>query len=215
MDGENQCQDGNGSAEAKGEGDDQLFKIDKYFKFLSSTLVTKPRRKTLQQYKEINEKWQCRLCNQKYTAHPQNKSILALHLNPRSNQHFCKRLYDLVDPRFAGHFKNPDDKKTVEIQAGIHGSRAISPSSGRVSPMSDASQSVLGQPRLDAWRSNLVGAQLAANIDQVRQLDLWWVIMDNQPFTEPSKSSRFQAILLALCGGIGPAMKSARMKRAS
>ncbi|KAL9934288.1 hypothetical protein V8E36_006744, partial [Tilletia maclaganii] len=178
-------------------------KVDQYFKFLSRTLVTKTRRKTLQQYQEIDERWQCLLCNHKYTAHPTNKSNLALHLNPRSNQHYCKRLYDPIDKRFAGHFQKP-----AQVEAQNKAAVVMTPPSSRASPLSNGLQSVFGQPRLDAWRAGLSAQQLTSKIEEVRQLILEWVVIDNQPFTEPSKSDRFRAILFALCRDIKPALTS-------
>ncbi|KAL9935604.1 hypothetical protein V8E36_005181 [Tilletia maclaganii] len=153
-------------------------KVDQYFKFLSRTL---------------------------YIAHPTNKSNLALHLNPRSNQHYCKRLYDPIDKRFAGHFQKP-----TQVEAQNKAAVVMTPPSARASPLSDGSQSVFGQPRLDAWRAGLSAQQLTSKIEEVRQLILEWVVIDNQPFTEPSKSDRFRAILFALCRDIEPALTSPR-----
>ncbi|KAL9940821.1 hypothetical protein V8E36_000309 [Tilletia maclaganii] len=205
-------------------------KFDQYFKFLSRTLVTKTRRKTLQQYQEIDERWQCLLCNHKYTAHRTNKSNLALHLNPRSNQHYCKRLYDPIDKRFAGHFQKP-----AQVEAQNKAAVVMTPPSARASPLSNGSQSVFDQARLDAWRAGLSAEQLTSKIrmsgemaaefptlrrvsaaspplcqeiEEVRQLILEWLVIDNQPFTEPSKYDRFRAILFALCRDIEPALTS-------
>ncbi|KAK0527619.1 hypothetical protein OC834_002673 [Tilletia horrida] len=175
----------------------------KYFRFLFSKKVTKSRRNTDELYTDIDEKWLCLLCERKDPAHPNSKSNLYLHLNAKSNRNHCKHLYKPKDSRFVGHFTPPPpDAPDDDDESGP------SPSGSK----SGSVVSTVRQKKLDGWVEDQEAVGLKAKIEEVRRLILECMVMDDQPFTT-AKRPRFQAILLALNPGVGPAMMSARQLR--
>ncbi|KAL9935287.1 hypothetical protein V8E36_005635 [Tilletia maclaganii] len=175
-------------------GPDRLATL-KFFKKLRSEVVDKTARRTGKLYKEVDEKWQCLLCHRTYTAHPTNRSNLALHLNTKSNRNFCQKLYDPIDKRFAGVFKPPSKPVAEPISAAI-----VSPASGANSTPTNAVGAVrrlTGQQQsLDGWVAAQGAAQLDVKVAMVRERILEWL-----------------AILKTLCPGIDDAMKSPRTLR--
>ncbi|CAD6912706.1 unnamed protein product, partial [Tilletia laevis] len=183
------------------EGDET---VTRFYRFISSTLKTKTRRKTGEVYKGTDERWQCRFCNGYYTGHPENRSNLALHLNVASNKNCCKKIYDPEDKSLRGLYKQPT--KEDAAAPGQH-----SPA-GTASSTSTSLLPGRGQQRLDMWRASQKTEMTKQKVEEVRRLVLQWVIMDNQPFVQPT-SPHFQAILLALNPAVGPALLSPRQLR--
>ncbi|KAK0552665.1 hypothetical protein OC844_006399 [Tilletia horrida] len=176
----------------------------RYFEFLDAVEVVKVRRNTGATYIGIDERWRCRMCDGVYTGHPQSRSNLALHVNRESNPAFCSRLYDPIDQRFAGEFQRPDEPP----QDGLD--FIDSPAGGS---SADTTPSHRGrQQKLDHWVDTHKGEMIKLKIEEVRRLVLEWVIIDNQPFTEPTRPA-FKAIIRSLAPSILPALTAPRTIR--
>ncbi|CAD6905777.1 unnamed protein product [Tilletia controversa] len=173
----------------------------RFFKFVRATKKPKTRR-TGEKYVGTDETWQCRLCGGHYTAHPENRSNLALHLNQKVNGSFCSRLFDPIDKSFAGTFQrtNQDAGKDKLASPAMSSFSTPSVRPGR------------GQQGLDGWMSSQKAQATEAKITEVRRLVLKWVIASNQPFTEP-QNPHFREIIRAINPSLSPALTSARTVR--
>ncbi|KAL9940491.1 hypothetical protein V8E36_001196, partial [Tilletia maclaganii] len=178
----------------KGDSDDQGgyeedsrsgSKTLQYFKLLGSRVVEKSARRTKKTYKEVDERWQCLLCGRNYTAHPTNRSNLALHLNFKSNLNHCKRMFDPIDKRFVGHFEPPKDSSSKRQQAVTY----ASPASQALSTPTNAIARLSGgaQKSLDGWVAATTAQKLQTKVVEVRGRIPEWLVLDNQPFTEPTR----------------------------
>ncbi|KAK0521063.1 hypothetical protein OC842_006900 [Tilletia horrida] len=176
----------------------------RYFEFIDADEVVKVRRNTGATYIGIDEHWRCRMCDGVYTGHPESRSNLALHVNRDSNPAYCSRMYDPIDQRFAGEFQRPDEPP----QDGLD--FIDSPAGGS---SADTTPSLRGrQQKLDHWVDTNRGEMIKLKVEEVRRLILEWVIVDNQPFTEPTRPA-FQAIIRALAPSILPACTAPRTIR--
>ncbi|CAD6887464.1 unnamed protein product [Tilletia laevis] len=173
----------------------------RFFKFIQSSKKPKTRR-TGEKYVGTDETWQCRLCGGHYTAHPENRSNLALHLNQKVNGSFCSRLFDPIDKSFAGAFQRiqPDTGKDKLGSPAMSSFSTPSVRPGR------------GQQGLDGWMSAQKAQATDANITEVCRLVLKWVVASNQPFTDP-QNPHFKEIIRAINPSLSPALTSARTVR--
>ncbi|CAD6981010.1 unnamed protein product [Tilletia controversa] len=62
----------------------------RYYRLLKSFSQIRHQQKTGAEYTVITEKWKCCFCDGEYTGHPDDRSSLSLHLNPKHSKSACK-----------------------------------------------------------------------------------------------------------------------------
>ncbi|CAD6899779.1 unnamed protein product [Tilletia caries] len=74
----------------------------RYYRLLKSFSQIRHQQKTGAEYTVITEKWKCCFCDGEYTGHPDDRSSLSLHLNPKHSKSACKYLYFPKDKALEG-----------------------------------------------------------------------------------------------------------------